>query len=81
MKEHHLELEKSQDGTVSLVEYPKIRSYAMSRLRFGANWDGISIDRAATKITLDDDSIDSFVLSSGGNYVHIYAGALILDLK
>ncbi|MBQ3476094.1 hypothetical protein IJH26_01110 [Candidatus Saccharibacteria bacterium] len=84
LKEYHNELKKSQDGTIHLEEHPNERALFMSMLKSDVSMNGFTIDRAATKITLDDSTVDSLsfnYLTNINNNKHIRANTVIFNLK
>lgn len=84
LKDYHYELKKSQDGTINLEEYPNGRAIFMSLIKSGADLGGAVVDKAATKIILDDSSADSLSYDHWtdiNNDARIYTNTVVFDLK
>ena len=64
LREYTEQFEKSSDGVVSLEEHPSERALLMSLLKSGKNLDGLIIDRAATKLVLEDYNTELISLDS-----------------
>ena len=84
LKDYHYELKKSQDGTINLEEYPDERAIFMSLIKSGADLGGVVVDKAATKIILDDSSADSLSYDHWtdiNNDSRIHTNTVVFDLK
>lgn len=84
LKEYINELEKSSDGIVDLEKYPSERAMFMSLLKSGTSLNGFTVDRAATRLTLEDKATDSLSLEQwmrvNGN-THLSTNKIIFNFR
>lgn len=84
LKEYSNEFEKSPDGTVDLEKHPNERKMFMPLLESGLSLNGFTIDKAATRLTLEDKAANSVILERGmriNNNTHLSANRLVLNFK
>ncbi len=84
LKEYTNELEKSSDGVIDLEKCPSERAMFMYLLKSGINLDGFSVDKAATKLTLEDKTADSLSLEQWiriNNSAHLSANKITFNFK
>lgn len=65
LPEYTIELEKTPDGIVDLEKHPNERVMFMLLPRLGVKIDGFTIDKAITKLTLEDKAAESLTIDMG----------------
>ena len=84
LKEYINEFEKSPNGTVDLEKYPSERTIFMALLKSGASFNGFTVDKAATKLTLEDKAVDSLSLEQRiniNNNTHLSTNKITFKFK
>lgn len=84
LEKYMSELEKSSDGTVNLEKYPSERAMFMLLLKSGTSLNGFTVDKAATKLTLEDKTIDSLSLEQWiriNNNTHMSTNKIMFNFK
>lgn len=84
LKEYPNNLGKSSDGIVNLEKYPNERTIFMPLLKYNTSFNGFSIDKAATKLTLNDKTTNSLLIEQWmkvNNNMHISTNKIIFNFN